>query len=353
MALSLFEGVTFPHIRRDGLHIYEFPEGYDPQKNWVHQYMSWTRTYKEWIELIDIMRKPLFGDTPQVHILDLPRPPYIPNTIPDAWHHRHIAADQLENCFRRTQWIRWQMRRILMALRRRIMDRRVIGEKDVGTLESIPPRLCVTVYDWRTRSRYQFHANTIHRHISEALRYQTMAMSMPRAPKNPYTNLPWSLGQLMVLYEQMQPCLWNVGRHFLDPAVQAFYISTLDLKRFQAMYGAVLDVECARRFFRDLTSEYWELLYGETLEDMFAFLHPENQIRLKFLLIHRNFSAELLREWDDLVIGFWCYDNLNRVVLTTMCSIYEMIEAARNLLQRTEYLMEQRKAARKKNLRIS
>jgi hypothetical protein len=39
--------------------------------------------------------------------------------------------------------------------------------------------------------------------------------------------------------------------------------------------------------------------------------------------------------------------------MTTMRSIYEMIEAARNLLQRTEEIVQKHKAARKKNLRRS
>jgi hypothetical protein len=308
--------------------------------------MMWPRKYAEWIRCIDAMRKPLFGG-PQLCLPD--KSAHIP-TVPNPWQHRRIAADQLEACFRRNQWIRWQMKRVLMVLRKQIMDRRVIGDTDVGTLEPIPKRLCVSVYDWRTRSRYQFHANTIHRHITETLRHQTMAMSMPRYPQNPYTNLPWSMGQLIVLYDQMQTCLWNVSRKFLDPATQAFYISNLCLKTFQAVHGSILDVECARRFFRDATSDYWELIYNETLEDIFVFLQTENKFKLKFLIIHRNFSKHLLREWDDMVVGFWCYDNLNRVIQSNMSSIHDMVDAARDLLERTNQVLAKRKAL--KNLAL-
>jgi hypothetical protein len=177
-----------------------------------------------------------------------------------------------------------------------------------------------------------------------------MAISMPRYPTNPYTNLPWSIAQLGTLYDQMQACLWNVGRQFLDPVAQAFYTSHLHLQTFRQAFGPTLEVECARRFFCDTTSEHWELLYGETLEEMFVLFNPHNPMQLKHLLLHRNFSKNFLREWDDMVLGFWCYDNLNRVVLPDICSIYDMINEAKKLMHRTQKIIKEGIAARKKNM---
>ena len=339
-----FLDLHIPFIKPQGIHMFQFPAEFSPQENWVHRYISWPRKYAEWIQLIEGFRKPLFPNTAsasgQFEVKLPPAPLYIPNTVPDCWFHRHIAADQLEEAFERNQWIRWQMRRVAMELRRRVMDKRIIGETDVGTLEPIPPTRLVSVYDWNSRAKYQFHVNTIHQQIVGALRYQTMAISRPQNPKNPYTNMVWTTGQLSVLLDQIHRLLWKGGRKFMDPAAQAFHHSQLCMSQFIAAYGTILDVECAYRFFHDTTSEYWELLYTEGLLDMFTFLHPSNKLQLRTLLVDRSFPTHLLGQWDELVYGFWCYDNLNRIVLRNMCSVYEMIEEARAVLGRTEAFLK-------------
>jgi hypothetical protein len=341
----MFESLVIPVVPKDGncITIFEKPSEYNPQEDWVHRYMSWPRTYKEWMALIADFRKPLFGNVPQLQIVNIPKPPYIPNTVPDMFFHRDIAANQLEACFQRNQAIRWQMKCLLMTYRRRLMDARTIGEVDVGTLEPIPANLLVTVYDWNSRAKYRFHADTIHRQIVGSLRYQSLAISLPSAPKNPYTNLVWSIGQLMVLYDQIYRRLWDAKRKFMDPAAQAFYYSKLCIHRFKVIYGPTLDVDCARRFFRDTTAECWELLYREALDDIFVILHPKKPELLQTMLLDRCLSADLLREWDDIVFAFWCYDNLARLVIPTVCSVYDMITMARKLMEKTEEILQKRK----------
>jgi hypothetical protein len=340
----MIENLVIPSLPKNGITFFDTPPDFNPGENWIHRYISWTHTYKEWIDLINGFRKPLFGNIgPQVNIISIPFPPYIPNTVPDVFFHRDIAADLFEHWFQRNQAIRWQMKRLLMAHRRRHMDARTIGEVDVGTMEPIPANLLVTVYDWNSRARYRFHADTIHRQIVGSLRYQSLAISLPSAPKNPYTNLSWGFGQLMVIYDQVNRRLWDVKRKFMDPAAQAFHHSNLCLTHFKTIYGPTLDVECAMRFFRDTTAECWELLYREALDDLFLIIHPKRPEFLQTMLVDRCLSTDLLREWDDMVFGFWCYDNLARLVLPTVCSIYDMIEMARTLVEKTEEILQKRK----------
>lgn len=340
----MFDNLAIPIFPTspDCIHIFNPPENYDPQGNWVHRYMSWPRTYIEWNELFVSLRKPLFEGN-QVQIMTLPTPTYNEGDIPDVLFHREIAAYQLEVYFLRNQALRWQMKRLLMAYRRRLMDRRVIGEVDVGTMEPIPTNMLVSVYDWNSKAKYQFHADTIHRQIVGALKYQSLAISLPAEPKNPYTNLAWNVGQLWVLFDQIHQRLWHTQHKFMDPSIQALFYSKLNMDRFKIIYGPTLDVDCARRFFRDVNADYWELLYREGLDDMFTFLHPEKPAVLTNLLVDRSFSADLLREWDDMVFAFWCYDNLSRLVLPTVCSIYEMVAKARILLEKTEEILQKRK----------
>jgi hypothetical protein len=214
-------------------------------------------------------------------------------------------------------------------------------------LESIPDRHAVVVYDWASRSKYRFHANTIHGNIVAALRYTSIAMSMPKAPKNPYTNLEWSIGQLWVLVDQMQRCFWNVGHRFMDPAVQMYSLVVFSISKLRVVYGRQLDVDCARRFFRDPTSEYWEVLYAETLVDLFSILKPTRSYFLRGLIMDRSLSAELLQEWDTLVTEFWCYDNLNQLIGLNAVSIMDIINSAKDAQKRTEAYVAARREVRR------
>ena len=342
------ENLIIPVVVK-GIYVYTYPSNFDPANNWVHRYISWRRSLTEWIQLIDELRRPIFPVSTTFTFQCPPSPPYIPNMVPDVWHHRAIAADQLQAAFEANQRVRFQMQRVAMFLRRRVMDGRPIGaDADVGTMEPIPPRHCVRVYDWGSRSVYHFHASTIHNNITAALRYQSYGISIPKYPKNPYTNIPWSTGQLTVIFDQIHRSFWNTGRRFMSAAAQVFYRARMSLIQFQLLYGDELDIDAAKRFFYDRTSEGWDFIYDEILGDVFAVLKPAREQFLRNLIVDRSLDDTLLKEWDAVVIGFWCYENLRRIVYHNTCSIYELVEESRKLLKRTEeFLVERRKQKRK------
>lgn len=318
--------------------------------NWVHRDMLWPRTLTGWRELIVALRAPVFPKQSSVLscIPCIPAPPYNPDMVPDVLFHRAEAATQLEAFFYRTQALRYQMRRLFLAWSIRKMGRRVIGDTDVGTLEAIPSKALVRLYDWRSRAVYQFHYRTAYQQLVGSLRYQTMALSSPKHPKNPYTNLPWSKGQLVALYDQVHPLMWALERQFLEPAVQVFYRSRLCLTRFRKVFQHQLDMDCAHQFFHDPTSEYWDEIYTETLLDLFDVLVPENAAMVRTLLVDRSLPAPLLKSWDTLLYGFWCFENLNRIVLNNVVSEQDMYERARHLLHLTAAHIQKRRMAKKK-----
>ena len=327
---------SFP---KDGIPILFYMKDHSPCTNWVHRSLLWPRTLKEWYAYFAELRAPAFP-TP------IAPPPYIPNTVPSAWYHCDAAADLLEAWFRAHQAVRLQMKRLLLAVRRRIMDRRLIGERDVGTLETVGVPYRVEVYDWSTKSKYRFHANTIHRHLLACLRHQSLGIALPKFPTNPYTNLAWTVRQLYVLVDQIQRCFWR-GSRFMDPAVQMFSSSGFCLLRFRVNYPQ-LDAECARLFFTDPTSACWDGVYHETLHDIMVMLHvPLEKARLiRNLVVDRSLCHRLLQRWDILVYQFWCHENLNQLVGRNMTSILDMVAEARKLFYETDAYIRMKKAKR-------
>ncbi len=334
-----------------GIPIVYWPDNFNPTANWVHRDMSWPRKLGAWLSYIEGLRIPVFPTSVLAVPIALPPvPPYVAGTVPDIWNHRPVAADQLEAWFRTNQRVRWAVRRVLLAWRRHVMDRRLVGaEGDVGTMEPVPPSWRVTVYDWSSRSRYCFHVNTIHRNIVEALRFQTLAMTSPQQPKNPYTNLPWSRGQLAAITDQIVRLFWGAGNRFPDRALQVFAQTRFNMLEFRCIMGPELEVECARDFFSTETSEYWDDIYEETMEDLLLYsLRRNPTVQYCNLVVNRSLPRPLLSAWDELICGFWCFNNLNRIVLPRVCGLEDIISRLNDLIERTDKLYMERKNVKKR-----
>jgi hypothetical protein len=77
-----------------------------------------------------------------------------------------------------------------------------VAQMDPVTLE--PIRKPVYLFDHRAKRTFVFEATTLHRSIRSALTFQLYMVSDPKAPKNLFTNTPFSYGQLTSLFNQLQ-----------------------------------------------------------------------------------------------------------------------------------------------------
>ena len=73
---------------------------------------------------------------------------------------------------------------------------------DPVTLE--PIQRPVFIFDHRAKRTFIFEATTLHRSIRSALTFQLYTISDPKVPKNLFTNTPYSCGQLMSIFTQLQ-----------------------------------------------------------------------------------------------------------------------------------------------------
>lgn len=76
------------------------------------------------------------------------------------------------------------------------------AQMDPVTLE--PIQKPVYLFDHRAKRTFVFEATTLHRSIRSALTFQLYTVSDPKPPKNLFTNTPFSYGQLVALYSQLQ-----------------------------------------------------------------------------------------------------------------------------------------------------
>jgi len=121
-------------------------------------------------------------------------------TVPYNGHYTPFTRDTLtlkiiQRCLLLNQRFRWAMKRLIY--RWRVSKCRPMNEEDVVTGE-IPEKL-VEIYDWPQKCRYVFEAATVYRDYLTKIQNASGLFVIPRVPRNPFTNVELTYGQLHFL----------------------------------------------------------------------------------------------------------------------------------------------------------
>jgi hypothetical protein len=264
-------------------------------------FWSHDRTIKEWISLIEEYRYGYGGDT-WPSFLKRPDNPIF---------YRMAQATEIEKLFLKNQRMRWICRKFIARVRRRIMDKRIVGETDLYTMSPIPESLCVRVYDITTRSVYLFHKKTMVKLIVRALEYSTYGIAAAQAPKNPYTNIKWNIWQLINITSQIMRTNSLICQQ-LPSILSMFLEAKFSLKHFFERNLKHLQIEAAVHFFEDLDDADAKIVFLETYDDLSSYMgghiYPLRIRRIKKLLSETK-DKELLKKWADLITAFWIFYN--------------------------------------------
>jgi hypothetical protein len=245
---------------------------------------AYDRTLTEWLELIDTMKNGIFDSVRKEGL-------------------------RFEACFQANQRLRWFARKWIIHARRKIMDRRVIGEEDLVTLLPIPSDFLVSVYDTKTRNKYKFHTNTMVRTFMSALLYSSYGIAGPQIPKNPYTNVPWTLGQIVSIVGQI---MRNQALHHRLPhtVIMGYRRSGYNIGSFMKSNTLLLSITAAQSFFKTVEDPVTIEVYGEMLDDLYGEEEIPYGWRCVKRLVHkRMLSDALMKQWDDYIIAYWIYSN--------------------------------------------
>lgn len=308
-------------IRKEGQFGFVFdPTNNDPKFGWLRWTVTVPRSLCEWRDTIEALRKPLWAAQPPNNRWSWTPPegpPYVAGGELHPFFHRAAAAELLETWWYRNQRIRWLCRKWLARRRWRIISQRPHhgSQHDLATCEPIPERHRVTVFDVKSRSIYHFHVKTVHSTLLRDLLYQRYAVSEPQMPKNPYTNLPWTVGQLVAIVGQLQTHLWNAHHRFVDSAIFWFRRASYTIPLFVRYYGHRLTFRCARDFFLEPTNDGWEEEYEDAFNSLVGearshLVPPAARQRVCDYLIHRSMPPAMLATWDNLIIAFWMFANV-------------------------------------------
>jgi len=274
---------------------------HDSRKSYALQHIwAYDRTLTEWNALI----KSYIEELPtKFWGLSLTSPSH-------PWHEYCKTGETIQAFFIQNQRMRWIARKWIMRCRTRIMKKRVIGIEDIYTCAPIPANARVQVFDYKTRSVYQFHTNTMIKLILTQLNYGSYGIPSPTAPKNPYTNIPWNIVQLISILSQITMNLMNHHR-VIPELLYNYRVSGYNLAKFYAKSRIKLCINTAISFFKNTNDPDAQEIFIETYEDLADYtglpLFKSNTV--KQLIKRQKISKELYTSWVDLIISYWIYSN--------------------------------------------
>ena len=267
------------------------------------------RTFREWYTLAtawnaEISRLPSDIGT---------NPFYFHRVLQNPFLNRHLYGAALERLLMDEMRLRWWVRKWMARLRWRIYARkRCVGAtEDLYTCQPVPSRNAVRILDVGSRSLYVFHTSTALKLLLSALHYSHYGIACPTPPKNPYTNLPWSYGQLHSLVAQIGHNLWS-GHHVFPAALLLFREVDYNIKRFAVVNRRDLAIRAAETFFKepDARDTYNELMC-DLYESLYTEDPPAESRRVRIAVVNRRITTALQERWDTCIVSAWIYENHN------------------------------------------
>lgn len=247
--------------------------------------LNYDRTLREWLQYFEKARQ---------HATVFP------------FYRAEVAA--METYFYRQQYLRRRNEKYANLWMRRWIDTKPYDICDLYTTIPVPLRAQVVVYDCRNRKKYVFHTHTAVKMIEASIHYSSYGIAKPSEPKNPYTNVPWSFGQLLCIHHQIFRNLLH--NHTLLPQYLVnFRLAEYSVRRYYVQNKKHVDILAAKNFFLQKDDPYRDVIYEEVVND----LHTELALfpKVTGFVMRRQLPADILQAWDDVVLASYLETNLH------------------------------------------
>lgn len=162
---------------------------------------------------------------------------------------------------RKDQQVRSMMRRLLQVWLYKKYGKRFINTEDPATL--MAPRIPVYVFDPKMRGTYQFDAHSLRKCIQMNLTFTDWMFPNPSPPKNPLTNLPFTMPQILRIFQQLRAanttCWW----------IEAYNQTKFSLDIMKRVFNIPLKLNSLTELIRNHSSEEYIEYLQEFIEEQF------------------------------------------------------------------------------------
>jgi hypothetical protein len=206
--------------------------------------------------------------------------------------------------------LRSRIQKFVRNIKARICQRRLIGDVDLYTMAPIPRHSQIRVCDYASKSVYVFHTQTAIRILDSALKQSIYGIPTPQMPRNPYTNISFTLAQLASIMSQIGMQTARICR-FPPSRLLDFRNCMFDIQDFKHAHRHILNMDAARTFLLSFDDPVSLEFYMEVLDDTVTneiLVFPKwNMIRGHIRA--RSMPAELLKRFDTLVLSLFLFQN--------------------------------------------
>jgi hypothetical protein len=170
----------------------------------------------------------------------------------------------------------------------------------------------------KTRSVYVFSGHTLLKSIRGNLESQNSSIPAIKAPQNPFTNLPFSYGQMLEVYHKLLG--WCYAKRKPLPPIIALYRETgfrtgwlvklhHNYVQYRATHAYIKNDDTNGEFFLDNLENMFETYVGAFRID------PELMTKQRFRFwLTKDPNHYLLKCWRYLVADFWYYEQTHNLV---------------------------------------
>ena len=235
----------------------------------------------------------------------------------------------MKDIFRRNQTLRWALKRLTNVWLVKRCAKKCIGKQDIVTMDQIPEQDQIRVHCLKSRCIYIFSGNSLLRSICSNMETQIQSIPHVTLPKNPYTNLVFTYGQTVHIYQE---CLhWCAKRQQTFPSIFALHREyNFDLRRLCKLHNSYLQYKAFANFLKndDIDSNFFlenitEII--KTYKNVLSIHHVHAKLTRVYLFvkwIEKDPNHALLKQWYRFVTDYAFYmqtnifprDNWNSVV---------------------------------------
>ncbi len=224
--------------------------------------------------------------------------------IMDATYITQKEKDIIIGVYNRNIRLRWIVNKMIFLWKRRKKSK--MQPKNNMTLGfepiySLDKERRVDVYYGDTL--YTFDYEEIMKHIQICLEAEEYCFSTPKKPFNPYTNIEFTLYQMISIIDRLSDILYKRRRR-LPLFLILYREANYDIREFKRSNISLLNIKSCERYIIDMTNEDFEKEFDKFVKDYFYDrLICLRCLKKKYVNYRKIFEPVLIQHTKEVNIG--------------------------------------------------
>jgi hypothetical protein len=227
-------------------------------------------------------------------------------TIKQLKYYKNNGIQYIYNSIlQKQEYLRYIMK-YTMALRRFVQiwlykkyKVRELNTEDPATLSK--PEKPIFIYDTKAKGVFMFEASTIKNQFISDLGYSDWLLPYVRHPKNPFTNLPFSIGQKIKIINDLKS--YDISSWFIE----GYKTSKYDLNKFQEEFTIPIRLKSLNDLIKNNSSEQFIVLLSEFVEDQYYHhkCNCKSYLNIIYWSINKHPNDAYIKMWTNTFYKFY------------------------------------------------